>query len=65
MPARRKAMPATVKPAPPDGPDLSDYPMREYVAVLSAELALMAREDGDPLLAKTLEVAAELARRPA
>ncbi|RZJ01951.1 MAG: hypothetical protein EON90_01150 [Brevundimonas sp.] len=46
-------------------PDLSDYPIREYVASMAAELAAMALEDGDGLLAQTLEVAAQLARRPA
>jgi hypothetical protein len=46
-------------------PDLSNYPVRDYVASMSAELALMAHDDGDGLLAKSLEVAAELARRPA
>ena len=45
-------------------PDLSDYPVREYVASMAAELAVMAREDGDWLLAQTLDIAVQLARRP-
>lgn len=63
MSAHRKTIPAPVS-ASQDAPDLSEYPVRDYVASMSAELALMAREDGDGLLAKSLEVAAELARRP-
>lgn len=64
MSARRKVMPVETA-ASHAPPDLSAYPVREYVASMSTELALMAREDGDGLLAKSLEVAAELARRPA
>ena len=64
MSARRKSISANA--APPGGPtDLSDYPVRDYVASMSTALALMAHEHGDGLLAKSLEVAAELARRPA
>jgi hypothetical protein len=46
-------------------PDLTDYPVREYVAALATELAGMARWDGDEELASLLESAAERARRPA
>lgn len=46
-------------------PDLNDYPVREYVAALAAELAGMARWDGDERLAAALEDAADLARRDA
>ncbi len=63
MSARRKVMPVEAPSRP--APDLSNYPVRDYVASMSTELALMARDDGDGLLAKSLEVAAELARRPA
>lgn len=63
MSARRKVMPVAEAQAR-GAPDLSDYPVRDYVASMSTELALMARDDGDGLLAKSLEVAAELARRP-
>ena len=49
---------------PSSPPDLSDYPVREYVASMAAELAAMALEDGDGLLAQTLDVAVQLARRP-
>lgn len=44
-------------------PDLADYPIREYVAAMAAELAGMARWDGDERLAGLLEGAADLARR--
>lgn len=44
-------------------PDLKDYPVREYVAAMAAELADMARWDGDERLAGALEAAADLARR--
>lgn len=43
-------------------PDLTDYPVREYVAAMAAELAGMARWDGDEKLASALDVAADLAR---
>lgn len=46
-------------------PDLTDYPMREYVAGMAGELASMARWDGDETLAAALEAAAEMARRAA
>lgn len=45
-------------------PDLSDYPVREYVRAMSIELAQMALWDGDPQLSKALEVAAEMASQP-
>ncbi|MBD7940338.1 hypothetical protein [Brevundimonas guildfordensis] len=47
------------------GPDLSDYPVREYVAAMATELAGMARWDGDERLAGLLERAADAARRAA
>ncbi|WP_341024493.1 hypothetical protein [Brevundimonas diminuta] len=45
------------------GPDLTDYPVREYVAAMATELAGMARWDGDERLAGLLESAADMARR--
>jgi|GEM_PF-1785236 len=45
-------------------PDLSDYPVREYVRAMSIELAQMALWDGDPQLCKALEAAAEMASKP-
>lgn len=42
--------------------DLTDYPIREYVASMAAELAILARSDGDLGLAKALEGAARMAR---
>ena len=50
---------------PTTSADLSDYPIREYVASMAAELAAMALEDGDGLLAQTLELAVRLAQRKA
>ena len=47
------------------GPDLTDYPVREYVAAMATELAGMARWDGDERLAGLLESAADMARRTA
>ncbi|SJM66153.1 hypothetical protein FM111_11755 [Brevundimonas diminuta 3F5N] len=46
-------------------PDLTDYPVREYVAAMATELAGMARWDGDERLAGLLESAADMARRAA
>ena len=46
-------------------PDLADYPVREYVAGMAAELAGMARWDGDEALAAVLEGAAQMARQAA
>lgn len=40
---------------------LADYPMREYVAAMAAELAVMARWDGDEALAAALEAASQQA----
>ena len=42
-----------------------DYPVRDYVGAMAGELARMARWDGDERLACLLEVAADLASRPA
>lgn len=42
----------------------SEYPVREYVGAMSAELARMARWDGDERLALLLEIAARLAADP-
>lgn len=47
------------------GPDLTDYPVREYVAAMATELAGLARWDGDERLAGLLESAADMARRTA
>lgn len=65
MIARKTAAPLAATSPETAGPDLKDYPVREYVAAMAAELAGMAREDGDRLLAQALDVAAQLARRPA
>lgn len=46
-------------------PDLTDYPVREYVAAMAMELAGMARWDGDERLAGILENSADMARRTA
>lgn len=48
-----------------DKPDLKDYPVREYIAAMSAEMAAMARWDGDDGLAAALDAASALAARPA
>lgn len=64
MATRRKSVPEVVGAVQAAPPDLTRYPVREYVASMSHELALMARDDGDGLLAKLLESASELARRP-
>lgn len=45
-------------------PARADQPVYAYVAAMSRELAQMAEWDGDPELAKALEVAAGLAERP-
>ncbi|MGH7026823.1 hypothetical protein [Brevundimonas sp.] len=50
--ARRAAQPA---------PDLTDYPVREYVTAMALELARMARWDGDEALAGALEAASTMA----
>ena len=42
-------------------PDLSDYPVREYVTAMALELARMARWDGDEVLAGALEAASAMA----
>ena len=44
---------------------LADYPIREYVAAMAAELATMARWDGDEALASILDLAsAKAMQRP-
>jgi hypothetical protein len=48
---------------PPSPPDLTDYPVREYIAAMAVELASMARWDGDAKLAFALESVADMARR--
>ncbi|MEN5168816.1 hypothetical protein ABE444_04550 [Brevundimonas pondensis] len=42
-------------------PDLTDYPVREYVTAMALELARMARWDGDEALAGALEAASAMA----
>lgn len=42
----------------------SDYPVHDYIAAMTRELAQMARWDGDPQLAKALDLASEIAARP-
>ena len=44
---------------------MADYPVREYVAAMASELAIMARWDGDEQLASALEIAADLAKHEA
>jgi hypothetical protein len=58
------AAPEPSKAARTQAPDLSDYPVREYVRAMSIELAQMALWDGDPQLCKALEAAAEMASKP-
>ena len=43
-------------------PDPNTYPLREYVASMTVQLARLARADGDRRLAEALEDAAEIAR---
>jgi hypothetical protein len=57
--------PQTVEDGGRTAPDLADYPVREYVAGMAAELAGMARWDGDEALAAALEAAAQMARQTA
>ena len=47
---------------PADAPPEMEYPVREYIAAMSRELAQMARWDGDEALAVLLEVAELRAR---
>jgi hypothetical protein len=42
----------------------AEYPVREYIAGMSHELAQMARWDGDEVLAGLLEVATKRAEGP-
>lgn len=46
-----------------DGAD--EYPVREYIGTMAAELARMARWDGDEALAHVLEAATRLCEQPA
>ncbi len=57
--------PVNASPGEPAAPQLSTCPVREYVAAMAAELAGMAREEGDRLLAQALDLASQMARRPA
>ena len=41
---------------------IDDYPVREYLASMSAEMAGLARRDGDARLAALFDVAADVAR---
>ncbi|MFT4955511.1 MAG: hypothetical protein ACI8U3_001904 [Brevundimonas sp.] len=41
----------------------ADFPVREYVGAMAAELAQMARWDGDEHLGELLDAAAEAASR--
>ena len=41
-----------------------DFPIREYMGAMAAELAQMARWDGDEELGRLLDAAAERAGRP-
>jgi hypothetical protein len=55
----------TEPPNPTANDMLADYPVREYVAAMAAELALMARWDGDEALAAALDaVSQQAARQP-
>lgn len=42
----------------------NEFPVREYVGAMAAELAQMARWDGDEELGRLLDAAAEMAGRP-
>lgn len=42
----------------------NEFPVREYVGAMAAELAQMARWDGDEQLGSLLDAAAEMAGRP-
>ncbi|RZJ86503.1 MAG: hypothetical protein EON88_24540 [Brevundimonas sp.] len=42
-----------------------EYPVREYVGAMAAELAQMARFNGDEPLARLLDAAAALSQQPA
>jgi hypothetical protein len=61
-----------IAPAPPTSPRIVENPretpnaepVREYVCDLAGELARMARDVGDNLLAEALEAAANIAMRP-
>lgn len=46
-----------------EGP--ADYPVRDYIGAMSAELARMARWDEDEALARVLEAAARMCEQPA
>ncbi|WP_162998082.1 hypothetical protein [Brevundimonas lutea] len=58
----------TLQPASPEAAKTrrrvsSDYPVREYIAAMSRELARMAEWDGDEDLSRALDQAAGLAER--
>lgn len=42
----------------------ADYPVRDYIAAMSRELAQMAEWDGDAALGEALTRAADMAERP-
>ena len=42
-----------------------EYPVREYVGAMAAELAQMARFNGDEALARLLDAACALSQQPA
>ena len=58
----RAGAPGTRKTPAHAGPD--PFPVREYVGAMAAELAQMARWDGDEALAQLLETAAGHAAQP-
>ena len=50
--------------SPQSDPTMLEYPMREYIGGMTRELARMAREDGDEMLAVQLERASDRAALP-
>lgn len=65
---RRAAMDFACAPGQPsregDSPERHDpFPMREYIGAMAAELAAMARHEGDESLARVLEQAVGIAER--
>ena len=58
------ALPASPRIVEKPRETLNADPVREYVSDLAGELARMARDVGDNVLAEALEVAADIAMRP-
>jgi hypothetical protein len=62
---QRATEPISASPSSNRSGDATEFPVREYVGAMAAELAQMARWDGDETLACALDIAADLASRPA